>query len=97
MNKNTAKAIQKRINSYRFGYENHPEACDGREQFDIGHYRYVLHLDNHDLMPYVLRYFHTDYGDGIYGFGYDSNPVHVGNVIDWEFIPADFPERRNNA
>lgn len=94
MNKNTAKAIQKRINSYRWSYENVPESCEGWEQFDIGDYRYVMHLDNHDLMPYVLRYSHIDYGDGIYGNGYDSNPVHVGNVIDWTFIPDDFPVKR---
>lgn len=96
MNKNTVKAIQKRINSYRWSYENYPETRKGWEQFEIGDYLYALHLDNHALMPYVLRYSHIDYGDGVRGLGYDSNPVHVGNVIDWVFTPADFPERRTN-
>lgn len=89
MNKNTVKAIQKRIDSYRWKHENFPHVAPEWERFDIGNSRYVFHLGTHDLMPYVLKYSRPEHH-----FGYDANPVHVGNVIDWVFIPADFPERR---
>lgn len=76
MNKNTVKAIQKRLDNKAWNFY---EGC-----MDIGKSRYILHENNPEFKPYVLKYNVPDWG----------NPIHAGNVIDGIFIPADFPEKR---
>lgn len=79
MNKNTVKALQKRIDKHmtRFNGQDPDDVT-----FTIGDYDYECHFHCHDLKPYVLC--RSQY-----------LIMHVGNIIDGVFSLADFPERRS--
>jgi len=79
MNKNTVKAIQKRIDIY-----NQNPAF---KEFTIGKSLYVISDSNPEVMPYVKRY--IDYGKG-YVYDYHA----CGNIIDGIFEPDFLLKKR---
>ena len=72
INKNTVKAIQKRIDIYN--------QDPSFKEFSIGKSLYVISDTNPEVMPYLKRY--IDYGEG-YVYDYHA----CGNIIDRVFIP----------
>ena len=79
MNKNTVKAIQKRVSIYN--------QDNSYKEFTIGKSLYVISDSNPEVFPYVKRY--KNYGKG-YVYDYHT----VGNIIDGIFIPDYLLKRR---
>ena len=74
MNKNTVNAVQARINK-------------SMTEFTIGHYRYIIHNEHPEFMPFVLRY----------TIGGNGEPFHVGNIVNGIFMPDDMPVRKEGG
>ena len=94
MNKNTLKAIQKRIDEVKIPLSNYPEYNSGAFMREIGQYLYffcVNYPELHNETPFVERI--QKKTDSV-EWDYD-NRVRIGTIENWVFIPCDFQVKRD--